>query len=104
MDLSRLQEVGLETGCLHSSRLKSRLLAHFPDLQAHNSGRDILLTFTDSLNTTLQEAYAETIDDEAVHLAKAERIVRRDLFSLQARFNASCTEDVQNKGLQTIPT
>ncbi|KAK0055622.1 hypothetical protein Bpfe_014897 [Biomphalaria pfeifferi] len=97
--LSRLQEVGLETGCLHSSRLKTRLLAHFPDLQAYNSGRDILLTFTDSLNTTLQEAYAETIDDEAVHLAKAARIVRRDLFSLQARFNASCTEDVQNTSI-----
>ncbi|KAK0039755.1 hypothetical protein Bpfe_030810, partial [Biomphalaria pfeifferi] len=69
------------------------------DLQTHNSGRDILLTFTDSLNTTLQEAYAETIDDEAVHLAKAARIVRRDLFSLQARFNASCTEDVQNTSI-----
>ena len=71
------------------------MLAHFPDLQSHASGRDILLTFTDDLNSTLKETYTESCDDEAVHLAKAARIVRRDMFHLQTKYSGSYDEHCQ---------
>lgn len=79
----RLHDLGLTTEKVHSGRLKTRLLAHFPYLQEHASGRNVLLTFSDDLGSTLKEAYTESWDDEAVHLAKAARIVRRDLFLLK---------------------
>jgi len=56
----RLQEYGTDPGRVHSGRLNTKLLAHFPDLQAYASGRDILLTFTNDLNSTLKEAYTES--------------------------------------------
>jgi hypothetical protein len=30
---------------VHSTRLKEQLLAHFPDMRAHDEGRDVLLMF-----------------------------------------------------------
>lgn len=86
---TRMQDCGFLSSRVHSGRLKTRLLAHFPDLQAHNSGRDVLLTFSDDLNSTLREAYTDSWDDEAVHLATAARIVRRDMFLLQSDFTGS---------------
>ena len=91
----RLQEYGTGPGRVHSGRLKTKLLAHFPDLQAYASGRDILLTFTDDMNSTFKEAYTESWDDEAVHLAKAARIVRRDMFHLQTEFSGPYDEHCQ---------
>ena len=92
----RLQDYGLP-GRVHSSRLKMRLLAHFPDLQAYADGRDIRLAFTSDLKATLKEAYKnrESWDDEGVHLAKAAKIVRRDMFLLKSEFTGSFSEDSQ---------
>ena len=92
----RLQDYGLP-GRVHSSRLKMRLLAHFPDLQAYADGHDIRLAFTSDLNATLKEAYKyrESWDDEGVHLAKAAKIVRRDMFLLKSEFTGSFSEDSQ---------
>ena len=40
---ARLEQ--LDVSVIHTSRLKTRLLAVIPDLQAHSQGRDVLLTF-----------------------------------------------------------
>lgn len=95
----RLKDFGIVSGRVHSGRLKTRLLAHFPDLQAHTSGRDVMLTFADDIASTLKEIYTETCDDEAVHLAKAARIVRRDLFLLQSEFTGSYDEHCQHSSV-----
>ena len=48
-DLAHIYMAQLELGVsvdggIHTSRLKTRLLAVIPDLQAHSQGRDVLLT------------------------------------------------------------
>jgi hypothetical protein len=47
--LQKLYSVQLEqlggVGSVHSTRLKEQLLAHFPDMRAHDEGRDVLLMF-----------------------------------------------------------
>lgn len=96
---TRLKDYGLVSGRAHSGRLKNRLLAHFPALQAHTSGRDVLLTFTDGLNSALKEAYTDNWDDEGVHLAKAARIVRRDLFQFKSQFSGSFDECCQENSI-----
>ncbi|KAL8592617.1 hypothetical protein ACOMHN_026547 [Nucella lapillus] len=78
-----------------------RLLAHFPDLQAYADGRDIRLAFACDLNATLKEAYnRESWDDEGVHLAKAAKLVRRDMFLLKSKFTGSFSESSQ---LSSVP-
>jgi hypothetical protein len=48
-DLAKLYNVRLEqlggVGNVHSTRLKEQLLAHFPDMRAHDEGRYVLLMF-----------------------------------------------------------
>ena len=41
-----LEELGAKiTGPIHTTRLKDRILANIPDMQAHKHGRDVLLAF-----------------------------------------------------------
>ncbi|KAL8624292.1 hypothetical protein ACOMHN_034015 [Nucella lapillus] len=96
----RLKDYGLQPGRIHSSRLKMRLLAHFPDLQAYADSRDIRLAFACDLNATLKEAYNRESWDEGVHLAKAAKIVRRDMFLLKSKFTGSFSESSQ---LSSVP-
>ena len=47
---TRFEQLGGEQhDHLHSTRLKNRILAHFPDLTAHKEGHDILLAFNNDL-------------------------------------------------------
>ena len=68
---------------IHSTRLKMRLLASFPDLTAHTDGRDILLTFDQHLGGALSKA----CDGEALYLARAAQIVRQEIFDRKLSFN-----------------
>ena len=96
----RLQQLRVKTeGRIHSTRLKNKLLSHFHDLQAHQEGRDILLAFCEHVGSALKDACIESYDDEAVHLAKAAKIVRRDMFNMQSSFSGSFDEDCQTKSI-----
>ena len=48
--LSRMQQLGVKLGTrVHSTRMKERLLAEFPDMRAHPKGRDVLLVFEEDV-------------------------------------------------------
>ena len=83
----------------HSTRLKNRILAHFPDLAAHKEGRDVLLAFDEDLGPALRKAYDQDYDDEAICLAKAANIVRRDMLKLEATFTGSFDLDCQVRSI-----
>ena len=58
---------------------KQRLLAQFPDMQAHNKARDVLKVFEKDVGAAL--ARARGLDSDAVHLACAAPYVsRRQVF------------------------
>ena len=95
---SRLKQLQIETDeKVHSTRLKERLLKHLPDLRAHNECRDIFLVFQNDIGAALAKVAEQDDDDDAVQLAHAAKIVRKDLFEKSSSFNGSfrkgCQED-----------
>ena len=63
---------------MHSTRLKDRILASFPELQAFKDGRDIVLTSNEDIGAALRQACQNDVDNDAYILAQAARIVRKD--------------------------
>ncbi len=95
---TRLEQLGVEQHSHsrpHSTRLKERILSQFPDLSAHREGHDVLLAFDKDLGPALRRACDQDYDDEAICLARAAKIVRRDMFKLKATFTGSFDEDYQ---------
>ena len=97
---ARLEQLGTEQNArTHSTRLKNRILAHIPDLSAHKEGRDVLLAFKEDIGPALHKVCEDNYDDEAICLSKAAKIVRRDMFELQAAFTGSFDQDCQQKAV-----
>lgn len=103
---AKLEELGAEPGRINTSRLKERLLAAFPDIKALPQGRDILLAFNQEIGDVLKRASEDDCDTEACHLAKAAKIVRRDILQLQNSFQGTfppnCQSDAVPSTLQTL--
>ena len=81
---SRLKELGVEQHARpHSTELKNRILAQNPNLKANREGRDILLCFDCDMGPALPNVCDDDCDSEAICLARAAKIVRRDIFEIQ---------------------
>jgi len=84
---TRLGQLGTDVvGRVHSTDLKKRILAYFPDMTAHKQGRDIVLVSNEDVGQALKKACEHDADGEAVHLATAANIVRRDMFKMKNQF------------------
>lgn len=69
--ITRLKQLWTEiVGRIHSTKLKDRILGYFLDVEAHKQGQDV--------GSTLNKACKDDADNDAVHLARAANIVRRD--------------------------
>ena len=79
---ARLERLGVS---VHSTRLKARLLAVIPDLQAHSQGRDVLLTF--DVRTAIKTACDH--DSDAMLLARAAQLIRKEMFDKIFNFDGS---------------
>ncbi len=91
---TRLEQLGvLVDGRIHTSPLKIRLLAVLPDLKAHLQGRDVLLTF--DVGNAIRKACDH--DSDAMQLARAAQIVRKEMFDKEFSFDGSfkpgCQQD-----------
>jgi len=97
LNSKKLQELGFLKSCLNinTTRLKERLLAAIPDLTAHTQGKHILLVFNDAIGDAFRKACKQDYDSEALHLARAAKIVRRDMFSMQQSFKGTFEIDCQ---------
>ena len=81
---SRLKDLGVEDdGRIHITRLKMRLLSYFPDMRAHSHGREVLLMFDKDIGLAIQKAYDGDFDSEAMNIARAAKIIHRDLFKIK---------------------
>ena len=72
---------------VHKTRLKKRLLEHFPEAQEQHDGKNII-SFTAALRRMLREAVKKrNFSEDAAVLAKAASLVRTDIFNqTSARF------------------
>ena len=65
-----LEQLGVVIeGCVHTSRLKLRLLSVFPDLRAYLQRRNVMLSFSDDIGDALKKACYHDSDNDAMHLA-----------------------------------
>ena len=101
--MDRLRQLGVYKTS-HSTRLKNRILAHYPDMEAVKSKREVLLSMKKDIGLAVSHQVSEdNYDEDAIILAKASRIVRRDFLAMktsQSQFNGSLDRDCQKK---TIP-
>ena len=81
----RLEQLGVDSPCVHSTRLKEQLLARIPELEAHKKGRDVILAFKADIGPVLHEASQYT---NAIHLSKAADILRKEMLQHKTRFNS----------------
>ncbi|MES9881624.1 MAG: hypothetical protein ABW185_12160, partial [Sedimenticola sp.] len=108
MYTSRLNQLGVDaTGKVQTTRLKHRLLDQFPDMEAHKHGRDVLLAFNEGIGLALKTAYDNDFDDDGIILAKAARIVRKDMFSkthsvFTGSFEGKCQQQSVPASLTTL--
>ena len=79
---NRLEQLGMVSDSrVHTSRLKLGLLSAFPDLKAHVNGRNVMLSFHSDVGMAITKACSQDSEREAMCLARAARIVRREMFS-----------------------
>ena len=97
---ARLEQLGtIKSARSHSTRLKNWILAHIPELSAHKEGRDVLLAFKEDIGPALHKVCEDNYGDEAICLCKAAKIVRGDMFEIQAAFTGSFDQDCQQKAV-----
>jgi len=81
---------------MHTTRLKQKLLTRFPDTQARNKGRDVMLVFKKDMSAVLDKTCEQDSDNEAVCLARAMKTVRRLMFDpppFPGSFDKNCQEN-----------
>ena len=95
---SRLKDIGLHVpDRVHSGRLRDKLLAAIPDLFSAHEGRNVVLMFNKDLGAAMKEA--STRDSEAVQLARAAELVRKEIFKYKQVFNGRFQEECQEKSV-----
>ena len=99
---TRLVQLGLNVeGRIHLTHLKDKILAHFPALQAHKNGREILLAFNEDIASALKEVYERNCDDEAIILAQAASICRREMNNLTCTFKGNFEAGCQKSSVSS---
>ena len=76
-------------------------MAYFPDMKAHTQGREVVLVFDEDVGAALRKACEHDADSDAVYLARAATIVRRDMFQTKMEFNGSFHTECQEQSLPT---
>ncbi|CAB4038770.1 Hypothetical predicted protein [Paramuricea clavata] len=89
----RLEQLGTSlSGRVHSTRLKNKILCYFPEMEAHSQGNKVILVFKDHIGTALRQMCDVYADSDAAHLARAAKIVRKDILKMKlAALKALCT-------------
>ena len=94
----RLQSLGFDSKSrLRSTTLKNGILAHFPDLESHNSVRETLLGFKEDIGPALQKPCEEDYDRKSHHIQKAAKLIREDIFSKTSKFEGTFSPECQEQ-------
>jgi len=90
----RLEQLGEDTSQrINATRLKEKLLTQLPDLEAHKSKYEVIMSFKENIGDTLLEATKRNQDDDAVVLMRAAEIIRNEIFQMEYRFKGSLLDE-----------
>ena len=103
----RLEQMGVDISQrVHSTRLKERLIQQCPDLTSYKDGREVLVAFREDVAAVLKNASEKNTDKEAMVIAKAANIVRRDLLNIEnSQFHGietNCQEASDPQSLRSL--
>jgi len=97
----RLTSLGISKS-VNKTRLKERILEHFPECTVQFDGRNTLLIFDQCLRILLRDAVKDRdyYSDDALILAKAAKIIRKDIFAhRQFKFTGTFPADCQSESV-----
>ena len=75
-----MKEFGIDTE-VNKVRFKEKILSHFHEAQAQSDGKNILLIFQQGMQQILKHVLNTDYESDAMILAKAARIIRKDIFN-----------------------
>ena len=98
-----LENLGAEQPSrIHTTRLREKLEAALPDLVSYKRGRDIHLAFDRHMGEIMKVACERDDDLEALQLARAAHIIRRDIFDHKnSLFDGSFPDNCQSNSVPT---
>ena len=86
---------------VHSTKLKDKILSYFQDMEAHKTGQDMMLMFNSDIGCVLTKACEYDSDSDAICLARAAKIVRREMFKMKKQFLGSFETKCQEESIPT---
>ena len=99
--VSRLGTLGIHK-TVNKTRLNTSLLENFPDAAEQNDGQNVVIIFKKAIQGMIKDAAQQReFSEDALILAKAAEIVRKDMFNHKGfTFSGSFTKDCQES---TVP-
>lgn len=95
-----LKQMGVNVDSrVNTTKLKNRLLAHFPYMSAQAHGKEVLLMCSDDIGSAVSAACQFDKDMEAIQLVKAASILRRAMFKGSYKFSGNFTTDCQQNSV-----
>ena len=68
-------------------------------METHKQGREVVLVCNKDVGSAIRKACERDVDNDAVHLAKAANIVRRDMFKMKKQFSGSFDAKCQEESV-----
>ena len=97
---TRLEQLGVYVPeRFNSTRLKERILRQCPALHANKKGRDVILAFENNIGTAIHYANENSRDSQAIYLAKAAQIIRKEVLSKKQSFNGRFSQHCQEEAV-----
>ena len=94
----RLEQLGGDSSKrINSTHLKNKILSQIPQLEAHNTPNEVVMSFKQDIGDSLLSAGQKRSDNDAVILMRAAQIVRKDIFQIQHKFEGSLVDESYNK-------
>ena len=100
---SHLEKLGEDISQqINAARLKEKLLTQIPDLEAHKSKYEVIMSFKEDTGDTLLEATKRNQDNDAVVLMCAAEIIQNEIFQMEYRSNGSLLDDNHSTSLLAL--
>ena len=83
-----------------SHTLKIKLIEHIPELWAEKQGKEVFLTLNENIGSAIHYALNSDMDKDAVKLANAAQVVRKEIFEMSYEFSGVFEDDCE---LNSVP-
>ena len=98
---ARLKQLGIQNSSdIHSTKLKDKILANVPDLQAHKEGRVNLLVFNEDIGPALRKVCVkDDLDSNFIQTHNTAKLIRKDILNMTTNFSGSFSPDCQESAV-----